>query len=98
MVPAAYAIFVRFGLPESVRFLERKGRVAEAEAAVRQYEVAAGVAPVPSPAQEPTTTAPTWRDLWTPVPPPHRRAVDVLVRGQLRLLRRVRLAAVAARG
>ncbi|HLS50107.1 MAG TPA: MFS transporter [Actinomycetaceae bacterium] len=66
MVPAAYAIFVRFGLPESVRFLERKGRVAEAEAAVRQYEEAAGVAPVPSPAQEPTTTAPTWRDLWTP--------------------------------
>jgi putative MFS transporter len=27
MVPAAYAIVVRLGLPESVRFLEGKGRV-----------------------------------------------------------------------
>lgn len=42
-VPAAYALVVRFGLPESVRFLESKGRHAEAEAAVRQFEDAAGV-------------------------------------------------------
>ena len=32
-VPALYAAVVRFGLPESVRFLERRGRVDEAEAA-----------------------------------------------------------------
>lgn len=42
MVPAAYAIYVRMRLPESVRFLETKGRVAEAEAIVREFEVAAG--------------------------------------------------------
>lgn len=42
MVPAAYAIYVRMRLPESVRFLETKGRVAEAEAIVRSFEEAAG--------------------------------------------------------
>lgn len=40
-VPAAYAIYVRLGLPESVRFLERKGRHAEAEAIVVSFEEAA---------------------------------------------------------
>lgn len=49
LLPAAYAIVVRRGLPESVRFLERRGRTAEAEAAVRRFEESAGVAPVPSP-------------------------------------------------
>jgi len=48
LVPAAYALVVRFGLPESVRFLERKGRTDEAEAAVQQLERSAGVEPVPS--------------------------------------------------
>jgi putative MFS transporter len=43
--PALYAAAVRFGLPESVRFLERRGRVAEAEAAVRQFEDSAGLRP-----------------------------------------------------
>jgi len=38
LVPAAYALFVRFRLPESVRFLESKGRTTEAEAAVRAFE------------------------------------------------------------
>lgn len=42
MVPAAYAIYVRMRLPESVRFLETKGRVAEAEKIVREFEEAAG--------------------------------------------------------
>ena len=37
-VPAVYALYVRHRLPESVRFLESKGRVAEAEAAVRDFE------------------------------------------------------------
>jgi MFS transporter, putative metabolite:H+ symporter len=54
-LPALYAVAVRRGLPESVRFLELRGRVAEAEAAVRRFEDAAGVAPVPSPPPEPTT-------------------------------------------
>jgi MFS transporter, putative metabolite:H+ symporter len=47
-VPALYAVVVRRGLPESVRFLELRGRTDEAEAAVRRFESAAGVAPVPS--------------------------------------------------
>jgi putative MFS transporter len=47
--PAVYAVVVRRSLPESVRFLERHGRVAEAEEAVRTFERAAGVAPVASP-------------------------------------------------
>jgi putative MFS transporter len=34
-VPALYAAAVRFGLPESVRFLERRGHVDQAEAAPR---------------------------------------------------------------
>lgn len=42
-VPAVYAVIVRLGLPESVRFLERAGRTQEAEAAVRSFERSAGV-------------------------------------------------------
>lgn len=48
LVPAAYALVVRLGLPESVRFLESKGRHAEAEAIVREYERSAGVEHVPA--------------------------------------------------
>jgi MFS transporter, putative metabolite:H+ symporter len=62
-LPAVYAVVVRWGLPESVRFLELRGRVEEAEAAVRRFEVAAGVAPVESPPPRPTPRA-SWRDLW----------------------------------
>ncbi|MEU5841924.1 MFS transporter [Rhodococcus sp. NPDC047139] len=47
LVPAAYALVVRFGLPESVRYLESRGRYAEAEAIVRDYERSANVAYVP---------------------------------------------------
>ncbi|MDR3360771.1 MAG: MFS transporter, partial [Bifidobacteriaceae bacterium] len=43
--PALYAVFVRRALPESVRFLEAKGRLAEAEAAVQAFERAAEAAP-----------------------------------------------------
>lgn len=47
MVPALYAIYVRLRLPESVRFLESRGRYDEAERAVREFERASGVeAPV----------------------------------------------------
>ncbi|MGO1317244.1 MAG: MFS transporter [Cellulomonadaceae bacterium] len=63
-VPAVYAIVVRRGLPESVRFLERTGQTDRAEAAVRRFEAAAGVSPVPSPAAVPETRA-RWRELWT---------------------------------
>jgi putative MFS transporter len=49
-VPAVYAAIVRFALPESVRFLEQRGREQEAESAVRRFERSAGIAP-------PTTTA-----------------------------------------
>ncbi|WP_188037730.1 MFS transporter, partial [Actinotalea sp. JY-7885] len=52
-VPALYAIVVRRGLPESVRFLERAGRGAEAERVVREFEASAGVA---SPPGDPTAS------------------------------------------
>ena len=68
-LPAAYAVVIRWGLPESVRFLEQRGRLAEAEAAVRRFEASAGI-PAPTadskpagptgPAGAPVTT------LWSP--------------------------------
>lgn len=42
-IPAAYALIVRWGLPESARWLERQGRHAEAEAVVRRFETSASV-------------------------------------------------------
>lgn len=38
VIPAVYALVVRLRLPESVRFLESKGRHDEAEATVRSFE------------------------------------------------------------
>ena len=64
-VPALYAVVVRWGLPESVRFLELRGRTREAEAAVRRFEAAAGVEPVPSPPPQVTRPARP-RELWAP--------------------------------
>ncbi len=56
-VPTVYAVVVRFGLPESVRFLESRGRYDEAESVVRRFEDSAGVAsptgPPPQPAGKP---------------------------------------------
>jgi len=46
-VPAVWAIFVRLRLPESVRFLEAKGRHGEAEKIVAEFEDAAGVSSPP---------------------------------------------------
>ncbi|MBC9955989.1 MFS transporter [Yimella sp. cx-51] len=63
VVPAFYALYVRRGLPESVRFLERAGRVDEAEASVRRFEESAGIAPVPSPAPK-QIAKPSWKALW----------------------------------
>lgn len=48
-VPAVYALYVRARLPESVRYLEGRGRVEEAERSVRAFEDSARVAPVASP-------------------------------------------------
>lgn len=41
-VPTVYALYVRLGLPESVRFLESKGRYEEAEKIVLSFEQEAG--------------------------------------------------------
>lgn len=50
IIPAVYAIVIRLGLPESVRFLESKGKYAEAERIVRDFENSAGIAnPTPGP-------------------------------------------------
>lgn len=45
-VPAIYAVYVRLGLPESVRFLEKKGRHDEAESIVVSFEEEIGRAHV----------------------------------------------------
>ncbi|GAA1988413.1 MFS transporter [Microbacterium pumilum] len=50
-IPAAYALVVRWGLPESARWLERRGRHADAEAVVATFERSAGRA---SPVDTPT--------------------------------------------
>ncbi len=74
-VPAVYALVVRWGLPESARWLDRRGRHAEADAVVRSFEESASVtseAPrrlttgtvvVPAAA---TTGAARLRTLWAP--------------------------------
>lgn len=41
-IPALYALAVRFGFPESVRFLESRGRHQEVETIVRSFEEASG--------------------------------------------------------
>ncbi|KSZ58982.1 membrane protein [Rhodococcus pyridinivorans KG-16] len=70
LVPAAYALVVRFGLPESVRYLESRGRYAEAEAIVRDYEQSAGVTSVPEDEQPVRTVAEVERaprgSVWAP--------------------------------
>jgi putative MFS transporter len=56
-LPALYSGVVRRALPESVRFLEQKGRVDEAEAIVRRFEAQAGVAPPERTAEAPVAAA-----------------------------------------
>ncbi|TFB76824.1 MFS transporter [Cryobacterium flavum] len=50
--PALYAVFVRLRLPESVRFLESRGRFVKAESTVRRFELSAKVT-VPPPESDP---------------------------------------------
>ncbi|MBV9773282.1 MAG: MFS transporter, partial [Gemmatimonadetes bacterium] len=65
-LPALYSAVVRRTLPESVRFLERRGRTDEAEAVVRRLEGAAGVAsPVETvPVEATAEPAPGVAGLW----------------------------------
>ena len=65
VIPTVYAAVVRWGLPESVRFLELKGRFAEAEQSVVAFERAAGIAAVPSPDVVPVTPV-SERSIWSP--------------------------------
>ncbi|WP_413318560.1 MFS transporter [Agrococcus sp. 1P02AA] len=53
MAPALFSIVVRWGMPESVRFLESKGRSSEAERTVRPFEEAAGIAAPAAPPEPP---------------------------------------------
>lgn len=56
-IPAAYALVIRWGLPESARWLARRGRLAEADAVVRSFEDAAAVT-APSPIETRPDEAP----------------------------------------
>lgn len=49
-IPAVYALIVRWGLPESPRWLASRGRAADAERIVSQFEKDAGVRTDPAPA------------------------------------------------
>jgi len=64
-IPAVYALIVRWRLPESPRWLERRGRTAEADAVTRTFEEAAGVAAMPTPAPSAAGTA---RNAGVPAP------------------------------
>ncbi|SFS06745.1 MFS transporter, putative metabolite:H+ symporter [Agrococcus baldri] len=56
MAPAIFSIAVRWGMPESVRYLLSKGRVDEAERTVREFEAAAEVPAPAGPSRETETT------------------------------------------
>jgi putative MFS transporter len=70
-VPAVYAVIVRRGLPESVRFLDRKGRHSEAERIVAEFERVAKVG-------SPTAVASVVRS--EPAAGADTRAVDAVAR------------------
>ncbi len=71
-VPAAYALIVRWGLPESARWLQRRGRASEASAVVAQFEQSAGadasfgVSPDEPEVAVAASTSGRLRALWAP--------------------------------
>jgi MFS transporter, putative metabolite:H+ symporter len=62
-LPAVYAVVVRRGLPESVRFLLARGRTAEATAVVREFEASAGVTSAAELVPDPP--APAGQGIWS---------------------------------
>jgi putative MFS transporter len=105
-IPAFYALIVRWGLPESPRWLARRGRLAEADQVVARFEANAlahpPVTPPPSPprrlgrslsAKKPRCRRPLGDSPGSGrgVPRAHGGALGRLVLRQLRVLRRVHL-------
>lgn len=76
-LPALYAIVVRRTLPESVRFLQRQGREAEAEEVVRRFEAARPLGAANGAVNtSPTDAAPTATDAETEATPSGTTEVD----------------------
>ncbi len=66
LIPALWAVVIRWGLPESPLFLERRGRAQEAEAVVRRFEDSAGVEPPARSRPLPPVPPKTPGQLWSP--------------------------------